>query len=178
MEQCAIHSSHVAIEHCEVCNKPLCGLCLWYTVDGKRLCEEHASAHLEDGEQVLPPETYAEAIGNSLVIKQPDRESESTGDDIPYKGNSEDLNALLAAVLGLTTLFSCVGGAYCLPVVAAALGLAAYANASKAVDPSRTRRLSIIGISVGGLLFFCLIAYFGAIFIFVLIALTSNLGGP
>ncbi|MCI0395844.1 MAG: hypothetical protein L0332_14990 [Chloroflexi bacterium] len=157
MEHCVNHPDHAAVEHCEVCGRALCGLCLWYGEDGRRLCEIHAQELRAAGEEVLPPETYAEAIEPRL-LKQP---AAGNAASVPYQGNSQDVTAFLAAVISLTTLFSCMGGVYCLPIVAAALGLAAFANASKAVDPQRTRTLAGVSLGIGGLMLLFILAYVG-----------------
>jgi hypothetical protein len=140
MEHCVFHPNRAAVEHCEVCKRALCGHCLWYTEDGHRLCEIHAQEREAGGETVLPPETYAEAINTQLVARQSDekprpRRSQDDKEEIPYKGNSQDLTALLAAVMSVTVLLSCMGGAYCLPIAAFLLGIVGFANAAKAVDP-------------------------------------------
>lgn len=181
MEHCVNHPNRAAVEHCEVCGRALCGRCLWYTEDGHRLCEIHAQEREAVGETVLPPETYAEAINSQLVGRQSlekprQRRSENGKDDIPYKGNSQDITAFLAAVMAVTTLLSCMGGAYCLPVVAFLLGIVGFANASKAVDPQRTKLLSGISLGVGGFIFLGFVAYIGffvMFFVFTAIAASS-----
>jgi hypothetical protein len=184
MEHCVFHPNRAAVEHCEVCNRALCGNCLWYTDDGHRLCEIHAQEREEAGETVLPPETYAEAINNQPLARQSaekprPRNGSSDKDDIPYKGNSQDLTALLAAVMAVTVLLSCMGGAYCLPIAAFLLGIVGFTNASKAVDPKRTRMLSGISLGVGGLIFLGILAYFGFFFMFFIFTfLTAASGGP
>lgn len=180
MEHCANHPDLAAIEHCEICRRPLCGHCLWYEEDGRRLCENHAIEIKAAGGRVLPPETYAEAIDPSLVR----RAVAGTAEAVPpgqkiYQGNSQDLGALVAAVVALTTLASCAGGAYCLPLFALILGVAMYSNASAAQDPRRTRTLAGISIGVGGLFLFFIVAYFGMIFFFIVMsmAMAATTGG-
>jgi hypothetical protein len=181
MEHCVFHPNRAAVEHCEVCKRALCGHCLWYTEDGHRLCEIHAQEREAAGETILPPETYAEAINTQLVARQSDekprpRRSRDDKEDIPYKGNSQDLTALLAAVMSVTVLLSCMGGAYCLPIAAFLLGIVGFANAAKAVDPQRTKLLSGISLGIGGLMFlgiFAYIAFFFMFFVFSIIAASS-----
>ncbi|MFZ0545933.1 MAG: hypothetical protein WAM60_10875 [Candidatus Promineifilaceae bacterium] len=183
MEHCVFHPNRAAVEHCEVCNRALCGHCLWYTEDGHRLCEIHAQEREAAGETVLPPETYAEAINTQLVARQsPEKprqpKSSTDKDDIPYKGNSQDLMALLAAVMAGTVLFSCFGGLYCLPIVAFLLGIVGFLNASKAVDPQRTRLLSSVSLGVGGLMLMGILAYFAFFFMFIAFSFITASSGP
>lgn len=149
MTSCTYHPSHNAIESCEVCGDGLCGLCLWYTDDGHRLCEKHARERQAAGQTVISPETYQEAIPGTISLKTegtftPDR-------DGIYRGNQTDLSALIAAMLSLTTLASCFGGIYCMPILALILGAIAYRNANIAIDGQRTKVLSIVGMTAGGL---------------------------
>ncbi len=159
-DACVNHPDLPAIEQCEVCGDPLCGLCLWYTADGHRLCETHAAERELAGETVLPPETYREALANSLRRKERPPPGEEAGEKV-YKGNSYDLAALIATVLGITTLASCFGGAYCLPVIGVALGVVAYLNADKSLDGNRTRKLSIAGVAFSGFLILVILAFCG-----------------
>ncbi|MEW5985513.1 MAG: B-box zinc finger protein [Chloroflexota bacterium] len=159
MELCTFHPDHPAVERCEVCQRPLCGLCLWYSHDGLRLCEEHAQERVAAGEQVLPPATYAEAIGSSVVHQPPSVSSSNEGEGSTRPVNNQDLTALVGAIIALTTLASCMGGAYCLPIVAVALGAAAYRSAHLAADPRRTRQWAGVGMGVGGLMLLFLLVY-------------------
>jgi hypothetical protein len=158
MDACINHPELAAVEACEVCSKPLCGLCLWYTSDGHRLCETHAKEREEAGEVVLSPETYREALPNSLEPR-PDRPVADPSQRTVYQGNSYDLTALIAAIVGVTTLASCCGGAYCLPFVGLTLGIIAFVSADQAIDSVRTRNLAIVGIAVMGLIAFAILAF-------------------
>jgi len=184
MEHCVNHPNREAVEHCEVCNRALCGHCLWYTEDGHRLCEIHAQEREAAGETVLPPETYAEALNNQPLSRQPSEKSaerqskDNDRDDIPYKGNSQDLTAFLSAVMAVTVLLSCMGGAYCLPIAALLLGIVGFMNASKAVDPQRTRLLSGISLGIGGFIFLGILAMFGFYFMFVIFTIIAASSGP
>jgi len=178
MDHCAYHPNHEGIEHCEICNQALCGFCLWYGDDGRRLCEIHAREVLAEGKLVLPPDTYDEAINNSLVTIPPGESTSQTGDPIRYKGNREDLNALLALVIAASSLFSCFGGVYCLPLVSAVLGLAALSSASRAVDPGRTRRLAGTGLFSSGLMFACMLIYILSILGVLVFGIISSSAGP
>ena len=170
-EVCMNHADHAAIEHCEVCGQPLCGLCLWYAADGRRLCGKDAALLADAGISITPPETYAEAIPASLSRPTPPL----TSTDLPYRGNSFDLASLLAAVLGAITLGSCLGLAYCLPFAAGLLGLYAYLNAPQSADPRRTRTLAGIGLAVAILmLLFLALALFIMLFAFGMAIITSG----
>lgn len=183
MEHCVNHPNREAVEHCEICDRALCGHCLWYTEDGHRLCETHAQERGEVGETVLPPETYAEALNNQPLSRQPTEKPDKSQNDknikdgIPYKGNSQDLTALVAAVMAVTVLLSCMGGAYCLPIAAFVLGIIGFTNASKAVDPQRTKMLAGVSLGVGGLIFLGILAYFGFFFLFFIFTFLAA-GGP
>lgn len=177
MESCANHPDHVAIEHCEDCHRPLCDLCLWYADDGRRLCASHARAYESTGGEVHPPETYDEALqprelDDPLLPTPPDR--------APYRGNSYDMYAALAVVMGATSLASCMGFVYCLPLISGVIGLVAMTNAKNALDPQRTRTLGAIGLGIGlvGLIpLLLLFGYFFLVFVFIAYsAATGNLG--
>ena len=172
MDLCAYHKNHVAIENCEVCDRPLCALCLWYGADGRRLCETHAREIQESGDEVHSPAVYAEAIQNTLTVQA----EQHDGDDgtATYKGNSQDVNSLLSVVLALTAMFSCCGGVYCLPVIALVLGAIAYANADDAFDPARTRRLAGIGLGVGALMILAIFAFIGIYVALLVVAVLSS----
>jgi hypothetical protein len=172
MDQCAYHPDHVAIENCEVCDRPLCALCLWYGADGRRLCEIHAKEIEESGDEIHSPAVYAEALQNTLTVQA----TQHDGDDgkATYKGNSQDINSLLSAVLALTAVFSCCGGVYCLPIIALALGAIAYVNADKAFDPARTRRLAGIGLGTGAVMILAVFACIGIYVAFLAVAVLSS----
>lgn len=177
MESCTFHPDHVAIEHCEVCHRPLCDLCLWYADDGRRLCASHARAYASTGGEVHPPETYDEALQPREIT---DPTLPPPRDQAPYRGNSTDLYAALAVVMGATSLASCMGFAYCLPVLSGILGLVAVMNAKNALDPQRTRTFGAIGIGIGLLALIPILLFFSYFFIMVLFfiysAATGNLG--
>jgi hypothetical protein len=191
MDHCVFHPNRVAVEYCEICKRALCGHCLWYTEDGHRLCEIHAQEKEGMGEKILPPETYAEAISTQYLSKppkenqQPSEEEEQSGqnssrekEEIPYKGNSQDLTALISAVVAVTILASCMGGAYCLPIAAFILGIIGFTNADKAIDPKRTRLLSGISLGFGGFVLLGLITIIGAYMMFFIFAIFAASGGP
>ncbi len=151
METCVNHPDHEAVERCEVCGRALCGLCLWYGEDGRRLCEADAGSLTADGLAVTPPEAYAEAI----------RVTEASGaprPDIPYQGNRLDLYGLLGAVFGGVMLASCSGLTYCLPLLAGIFGAYAYLNADRSLNPRRTRLLGGIGVVTAAIMIFFVLA--------------------
>ena len=172
MDYCANHQDHVAVENCELCDRPLCALCLWYGSDGRRLCKVHAKELRNSGEEVFPPTDYAEAIQNSLIVRS--EAQEATDGPVAYRGNNQDVSALVSAVLAVTALFSCCGGVYCLPIIALALAAIAYLNADKAIDPSRTRRLSGIGLGAGALMVLTIFACIGLYVALVVAAVVSS----
>jgi hypothetical protein len=180
---CINHPQNAAVEQCEVCARPLCGLCLWYTEDGHRLCANHAQERQATGTKVLPPHTYQEAFAAGVVRNQ---EPAGTGEDRPissggatvYKGNSNDLLSLLAVVLGLVTLVSCFGGVYCLPFVGIALAAIAYINAGQSVDPPRTRRMAGIGLGISAAIFLILAAFIFMYIFFIIFAIVAANGMP
>jgi len=146
--QCIHHPQYQAIEHCEHCHVPLCGLCLWYVETGERLCERCAKAWQEVGHVVYPPEEFAEGIRTTLA--QPSAvKPRQVG---MYSGNNVDLAGLVAACLGGMILLYCVP---CLnavgPLLALIIGFIALMDAKRAVDPQRTRILAGVGIASGGL---------------------------
>jgi hypothetical protein len=148
---CENHPERIALERCEVCRKPLCAYCLYYTDDGQRLCAEHAEDARLFGARIQDPGTYAEQlIGAQIGAVRKESRSRSLNDPSLYHGNSNDLMALLGALLSLLGLGACVGVIYCLPLGGLALSLAALLNAKKAFDPKRTRRLALGGLLVSG----------------------------
>jgi hypothetical protein len=123
----------------------VCGSCLWYAESGERLCPDHAAEFLQQGRSVTPPERYAEGIGPSEVSA-----ARPAAGEWPYKGNSTDLTALLAAVAGLAALLSCSGFTFVFPLVAFVLGLVAWLQSSASADRTRTRWLAGVGLASGG----------------------------
>ena len=148
---CDNHPDRVALERCEVCGKPLCAYCLYYTDDGQRLCEEHAAQARSHGVQVEEPAFYAEQLVSAQAggMRKRKREAEYDGDNL-YRGNSNDLMALVGLMVGGISMAMCCGGGYCLPFAGFLLSLVAVINAKNAYDPKRTRRLGLIGLLVSG----------------------------
>ncbi len=146
----------------------MCGLCLWYAESGERLCPDHAAEFLQQGRTVTPPERYAEGIGPSEVSA-----ARAPAADVPYKGNSTDVTALLAAFLGVAGLLACAGLSGVFPLMAFALGLVAYLQARDSADPSRTRWLAGVGLASGGLFLLFFLAIFGGILVCFLTAMLS-----
>ena len=175
MEPCAFHAEHAAIEQCEVCRRPLCDVCLWYGSDGRRLCLAHAREHESGGGTIFSPESYEHA----LRPRDFDPQQRQPVSAAPYRGNQHDLSAALAALIGLVSLASCAGGAYCLPVAAGLIGLVSFGKANLALNPERTRRLSIIGMLIGLLGLVPLLLFAGYfLVIFVLIGASAFGAGP
>lgn len=159
MEACFQHPDRPAVEHCEECQRALCGSCLWYAESGERLCPEHAAYGLQSGRAVIPPERYAEGIAHSEASAA--RPAQATA---PYQGNSTDVTALLAAASGVLALGACFGMSWLMPVVAFGLGLASWLQSKESLDPKRTQWLSGVGMVTGGLFAVGLVAFFVMIF--------------
>ena len=184
MTLCTYHPERPAVEHCEVCQQPLCDLCLWYADDGRRLCVSHARAYESTGGKIYSPDTYDDGIYDAGIRSPSDAALSITESPpvnrIPYRGNSHDVNALIAALVGVTSLASCFGFMYCFPFIAGILGLVSVMNAKYALDPKRTRTLGYIGLGVGiaGLIPILLfIGYMGIMALAISIsAATGNLG--
>lgn len=150
---CHYHPERIALERCEVCGKPLCAYCLYYTEDGQRLCVEHAEQAREMGVAVDDPGAYADQLigaqhGADRKLKRGERAEDST----LYKGNSTDLMGLFGMLVGVISLGACCGIGYCLPVVGVGLSAVALLNAHKSHDKARTRRLGMIGLLSSGVL--------------------------
>jgi hypothetical protein len=145
--QCENHPERIALERCEVCHKPLCAYCLYYTEDGQRLCHEHAEEARARGLRIEEPGTYAaQLIGAQAGATRKEERGRAANDDELYRGNSNDLMAFVGLMIAAISAAACCGGAYCLPLVGFVLSLVAVINAKKSYDPRRTRRLGAIGL--------------------------------
>ena len=152
MLYCDNHPDRIALERCEVCHKPLCAYCLYYTQDGQRLCATHAEVARLQGTRIEEPGAYADQlIGAQAGADRKRKRSQSNDDENLYVGNSNDLMSFLGMLIGLISLGACCGAGYCLPVVAFVMSLVGLLNAKKAHDPARTRKYSVIGLVVSGL---------------------------
>jgi hypothetical protein len=171
MQPCFQHPDRPAVEHCEICRRPVCGLCLWYAESGERLCSAHAAEFEKEGKVVHPPERYVEgiALSEASAVRPP-------AQDVPYRGNSTDVGALVAAVAGIVALASCAGLAWVIPLVALALGLVSWLQSKDAINARRTRWLSIIGMASGGVFFVFVLGLFALMFgcLFLQVALVSS----
>jgi len=171
---CYKHPDRLAVEHCEACQRPVCGACLWYAESGERLCPDHASEWLEAGKAVTPPERYAAGIHHSQASA-----AQPPAQNIPYKGNGTDLTALAALMTGLGALLTCAGFAYILPILALGLGLVAVLQSKDALNPQRARWMGLVGLAGGGvfLLFFLLmVVFFASCFLLTMLASSSGPG--
>lgn len=157
---CFQHPDRAAVEHCEICRRPVCGLCLWYAESGERLCSAHAAEFEKEGKVVHPPQRYAEgiALSEASAVRPPVQ-------DVPYRGNSTDVGALVAAVAGLSALASCAGLAWALPLIALVLGLVSWLQSKDAVNARRTRWLAVIGMASGGAFLLFLVSIFALMFL-------------
>jgi len=146
MDTCYQHPDRPAVEQCEICRKPVCGSCLWYAETGERLCPEHALEFDTAGKPVHPPGRYAAGIASSEASALRPKLGEA-----PYRGNSTDLGALIAAISGVMALASCFGLAWVMPLVAFVLGLVMWFQSKDALDARRARWLAGLGLAGGGL---------------------------
>lgn len=143
---CHFHPDRLSVEICEVCRRPMCAECLWYADSGERLCPVHGEVWQLQGKAVHPPERYAEGIGFSQVSA-----SDPPKADLPYKGNGNDLNALIALILGISSVLACYGFWYILPLIAFLMGLVAWLHARDSHNPNRTKWLAGGAMASGGI---------------------------
>ena len=160
---CANHPDRVAIERCEVCNKPLCAYCLYYTEDGQRLCAEHAEQARQAGLAIEEPGAYADQLIEAQAGAVRKQKRSAAHDDTLYQGNTHDVMSFIGMLTGLFALASCCGAVYCLPLAGLVLSLVALINAKNAHDPRRTRQFSVVGILVSGVwigvMVLCVVAF-------------------
>lgn len=170
-ETCINHPNNPAIEHCEICAQPLCGYCLWYADDGRRLCERHAQALKTEGKEVYPPSEYSEGISDSHLELSRRTRHESK---VSWQGNNQDLMALIAAVIAITGVASLMGFYYCIPCVSGVLAIIALSSASSAFDEKRTRTLAMISLA-GAVIPVVIIAMFCIVYLAFAILVTSTI---
>lgn len=161
---CANHPERFALERCEVCGKPLCAYCLYYTEDGQRLCVLHAEEARDAGLTVEEPAIYSgQLIGAQAGADRKRKREQAQALDGLYVGNSNDLVALLGLVVGVVSLGACCGIGYCFPFVGVVLSLVAIVNGGRAHDPRRTRRLGWLGLLISGIwiavIALCIVSY-------------------
>lgn len=159
-EVCFQHPDRLAVEHCEVCRRPVCGSCLWYAESGERLCPDHAAEFQRVRKDVIPPERYAAGIAHSQAAA-----ARPSAQEAPYKGNSTDVGALVAAVSGVVALASCAGVAWVIPLVAFFLGLVSWLQARDSLDPRRTRWLAGLGLAGGGIFVLFIVGFMALMFL-------------
>ena len=88
---CANHPDRIALERCEVCGKPLCAYCLYYTGDGQRLCQDHADEARLMGVHIEEPAAYADQlIGAQIGALRKQKRGESAGDGSLYLSTMGD----------------------------------------------------------------------------------------
>ncbi|MBP8972707.1 MAG: hypothetical protein KBH93_02435 [Anaerolineae bacterium] len=148
---CVNHPDRIALERCEVCQKPLCAYCLYYTEDGQRLCAEHAEEARRLGLRVEEPGAYADQLLGAQVgaDRKTKRERDAVAAGV-YTGNSTDLLGFIGLLVGGVSLVMCCGAGYCLPLVGFVLSLIALINARRSFNPRRTRRMGVLGLLVSG----------------------------
>lgn len=165
---CAHHPDRAAVENCEVCGKPLCNYCLYYTDDGQRLCRQHAVEAAKQGLGFNPPETYSTGILSSQARAAEGRDAELdpnvapkgaiSGPTVLYRANNTDLMAFVGMIAGVFTVMSLCSSGICIPIVGAGLSIAAIVNAKEAVDTKRTRLQGWIGLAASGTLLVATVA--------------------
>lgn len=106
----------------------------------------------------------------SYTIPSPPSGPPSLNRPATYFGNQKDMLSFLAMIAGAGLLLaSCIPGVSCLlPIFALVGGIMGLRGADQAVDPSRTRTYSWVGIITGALilLFFVAIAvFYGAVIV-------------
>ncbi len=175
---CTVHPDRIALERCEVCQKPLCAYCLYYTEDGQRLCHEHAEEARRRGMRIEEPGAYAaQLIGAQVGADRKEKRGLTSGDGDLYKGNSNDLMAFVGMLVGLITLTMCCGGSCLLPIAGLAISLIALLNTAKSFDPRRTRRYAIMGALLSGVWVLLIAACF-MLYGLSFRAMFSNLSNP
>lgn len=97
-----------------------------------------------------------------------------------YEGNSFDLYALIAGIVGATSLAMCFSGnmmIYCLPFVPLVFGIIALRNSARALNPSRTRTMGWIGVAAGafGILVLVLFAVVMMVYFVFIATIMGNL---
>jgi len=102
---CTNHPDRIALERCEVCGKPLCAYCLYYTDDGQRLCKDHADEARSMGVQIEEPAAYADQLIGAQIgaIRKHKRGEQADGEKL-YKGNSNDLVSLIGLLTGVISV--------------------------------------------------------------------------
>jgi hypothetical protein len=152
MAMCFIHPERAAVEHCEVCQRPVCGSCLWYAASGERLCRVHGEWWREQGKTVTEGQPYDNAIVFSELQAWTDQRDASTQKAARYRGNSPDFFAVLALLAAIMLCGSFSGCSYFTPCAGVVFGALALSDLKSAYDPHRTRRLAYIAIAINGLI--------------------------
>ena len=89
---------------------------------------------------------------------------------VTFMGNSYDLVAVVAVVMGgiiFVSCLSCNTAWYCLPPLAVILGVVGLISAEDSIDPARTRLLSWLGIGGGAAVVVLTVLAFVVYFLFV-----------
>lgn len=138
----------------------------------------------EEAVTSMTPEASAVLEESAVITTEPAVSVPPVGRSRPqvtFMGNSYDLTAVVAVVIGGVIAFSCVTcnmGYYCLPIVPVVLGLVGLLSAEDSVDPSRTRLLSWLGVGGGGivllLMVLALVLYFGFIILAIMLGAAAQ----
>src|SRR5512133_619437 len=151
-QHCINHPGRIALEKCEVCGKPLCAYCIYYTEDGQRLCAEHAEQARQLGLEIEEPGTYAEFLvgAQAGAVGKAKRGVSLADDPSLYHGNTTDLMGLIGMLFSVLSVTMCCGAFYCLPIIGFLVSLTALLTSKHAHDPRRTRRLGFVGLLTSG----------------------------
>lgn len=166
-DNCLKHPDRAAIEHCEVCNTPLCNFCLYYTDDGQRLCETHAREAHTLGLGFNPPEVYAHGLLSAqadasrhrkaiLGRALPVTKGATSGPRVMYQANNTDLLGFVSMLVGILSVVTICSSGLCLPPLGFLLSIFALVSAKDAVDKRRTRNQAIIGMLASGFFLFAI----------------------
>ena len=112
---------------------------------------------------ILEQETCGEEVGTSLIKSLNERRERPVDEPGVYRGNQNDVGALVAAIMAITLIASCSGGIYCFPVIGFILGVVFLMNAPQAINPQRTRIFAGISLGISGLILlaiFCFVAFY------------------
>lgn len=123
--------------------------------------------------------TYADDDISNPVPERPNKVPSGAGraerPRVTFLGNSYDLTALAALAAGLLVVLMCLTAgqaAYCLPFVAIVLGVIGLVFSKDAINPTRTRLWSWLGLGGAGVSLLIglllLLSYFACIFFMML----------
>ena len=113
----------------------------------------------------------AESADSAISVPKP---------SVTFEGNNYDLLAIVGVIIGGIMLLSCFTLnliLYCLPIVPVILGAIGLATAKDSVNPERTRLLSWLSLSAGGVILLLMILGILGYILFVVFVIISEGGG-